>query len=76
MTLLSEVVKEVLRLRAPIAIMPSRTAQEDSTFEGYVIPKGVRSISYLLLCSQTTVALGIHAVHHNSKYWKDSVRYL
>ncbi|XP_020604870.1 cytochrome P450 4F5-like [Orbicella faveolata] len=55
---LGNVIKESLRFHSP-ATMAVRTAKENDVIGGYEIPKG------------TSVVLGIDAVHHSTKFWKD-----
>ena len=55
---LGNVIKESLRLHPP-ATIAVRIAKENDVIGGYEIPKG------------TTVSLGIDAVHHSNKFWKD-----
>jgi cytochrome P450 len=64
-SLLGRVVKESLRINPPVALIPTRTCNEDQplpfnnphTGQQYVIPKG----SY--------VSFSIWSVHHDPKYW-------
>ena len=55
---LGNVIKESLRLHPP-GTMAIRIAKENDVIGGYEIPKGA------------AVVLGIDAVHHSTKFWKD-----
>lgn len=58
MKFLGNVIKESLRIHPP-ASAAVRVANKCDVIGGYEIPKG------------TNVALGIDAVHHSPKYWRD-----
>ena len=58
MKFLGNVIKESLRHHSPAA-MALRVAKEKDVIGGYEIPKGA------------TVVIGIDAVHHSPKFWKD-----
>ncbi|KAI9253390.1 cytochrome P450 [Phascolomyces articulosus] len=59
MSYLNQVMKETLRLHAPLANSTSRTAAEDIELNGVFIPKG------------QLVGLDIYNLHRNPKCWKD-----
>jgi len=56
-------IKEVLRYGSPISQVSSRSTSEDIQIDKYIIPKN------------TTIGLGIHAIHHNPEFWPNPEKF-
>ncbi|CEJ05050.1 hypothetical protein RMCBS344292_18998 [Rhizopus microsporus] len=57
-------IKENLRLNGPADNVLPRVATEDMVVDGTPIPKG------------TVVNVDIHAIHHDTRYWKDPYKFV